>query len=262
MRISHETPLKLLQNSLEFNDYQYILPTFYNKYSEYKEFMLEYRKQKNSFIILDNGLFEGDNYSDSELLKMIDEIKPDIFIVPDEWNNKTNTIVNAKSWILNFQFKIPKNTKLMAVLQGKTYGELVECYQTLVDLGYKHISFNHSSEAYFDIFPNKPKLIAQSEGRKYLIDNLLKDKILNPKLYHHLLGCSLPQEFKYYKNMDWIKSGDTSNPITVGANGVYYSEDGLDWKPKEKIECYFDINLNDKMKYIMYNIQKFKSFLI
>ena len=40
MRISHETPLKLLQNSLKFNDYQYILPTFYNKYKEYKDFML------------------------------------------------------------------------------------------------------------------------------------------------------------------------------------------------------------------------------
>lgn len=260
MRISHETPLKLLQNSLKFNDYQYILPTFYNKYKEYKDFMLNYRKQKNSFIILDNGLFEGDNLTNAELLVLIYEIKPDIFIVPDEWNDKNKTLVNAKSWILNYKSKLPNNTQLMAVLQGKNYGELVECYQTLVDLDYKHISFNHSSEAYFDIFPTKSKLKAQSEGRKYLIDNLMKDKILNPKLYHHLLGASTWYEFALYmeEKYSFIKSCDTSAPIINGALGVLFDDHEYE-KPKQKLEEFMEMEFTPlQLSDINYNISVFR----
>lgn len=261
MKISHESPLSLLNESLKFNDYQYILPTFYNKYSKYKEFMLNYRKQKDSFIILDNGLFEGDNLTTAELLVLIYEIKPDIFIVPDEWNDTTKTLVNAKSWILNYKSKLPKNTNLMAVLQGKSYGELVVCYQTLVDLGYKHMSFNHSSEAYFDIFPNKPKLIAQSEGRKHLIDNLIKDKILNSKLYHHLLGASTWYEFGLYSEnniYNFIKSCDTSAPIINGALEVIFDDHEYE-KPKQKLEEFMEMEFDEnQLRCINYNLSVFR----
>jgi hypothetical protein len=257
MKISHELPLSLLKNSYQWNDYEYCLPIFMKKFPQYKNHYIKARDD-GRFIIMDNSLFEGYYHSDSELLEFINEIKPDIFIVPDEWNDKNKTLVNAKSWILNYKSKLPKNTNLMTVLQGKTYGELVECYQTFVDLGYKHISFNHSSEAYFDIFPTKPKLIAQSEGRKYLIDNLIKDNILNPKLYHHLLGCSLPQEFKYYKDMDWIKSCDTSAPIINGALGVIFDDHEYE-KPKQKLEEFMELEFTPlQLSDINYNISIFR----
>lgn len=260
MKISHETPLQLLNQSLLFNDYQYILPTFYNKYKEYKEFMLNYRKQKNSFIILDNGLFEGDNLTNAELLVLIYEIKPDIFIVPDEWNDKNKTLVNAKSWILNFKSKLPKETQLMAVLQGNTIGELVECYQTLTDIGYKHLSFNHSSNAYFNQFSNKNKLSAQSDGRKYLIDTLIKDKIINTKYYHHLLGASTWYEFGLYSEdkYSFIKSCDTSAPIINGALEVLFDDKPYD-KPKQKLEEFMDMSFtNNQLQYINENITIFR----
>jgi len=40
MKISHEVPLSLLEKSLMFNDYQYVLPHLIDKYNEYKLFML------------------------------------------------------------------------------------------------------------------------------------------------------------------------------------------------------------------------------
>ncbi len=260
MKISHETPLQLLNESLSFNDYQYILPTFYNRHKKYKDFMLNYRKQKNSFIILDNGLFEGDNLTNAELLVLIYEIKPNIFIVPDEWNDKNKTLVNAKSWFLNFKSKLPKETQLMAVLQGNTIGELIECYQTLIDIGYKHIAFNHSSEAYFDQFPNKSKLLAQSEGRKYLIDTLIKNKVINNKYYHHLLGASTWYEFGLYNEdkYKFIESCDTSAPIINGALKVLFDDKPYE-KPKQKLEVFMEMSFNnEQIQYIKENIEIFR----
>jgi hypothetical protein len=41
MKISHEVPLELLEWSKTTNDYEYILPYFYKRYPEYKEFYLQ-----------------------------------------------------------------------------------------------------------------------------------------------------------------------------------------------------------------------------
>ena len=41
----------------------------------------------------------------------------------------------------------------MAVCQGEDMGDLITTYQTLVDLGYTHIAFNHSSCAYQEMYP-------------------------------------------------------------------------------------------------------------
>ena len=40
---------------------------------------------------MDNGLFEGVTHTNQDLLDKINLIEPDIFIVPDEWNNKAVT---------------------------------------------------------------------------------------------------------------------------------------------------------------------------
>jgi len=52
----------------------------------------------------------------------------------------------------------------------------------------------------------------------------------------HLLGCSLPQEFIYYKDIKQIESIDTSNPIMAAFDGTLYNNWGLDKKPKTKID--------------------------
>jgi hypothetical protein len=105
MKISHELPLSLLKNSYQWNDYEYCLPIFMKKFPQYKNHYIKARDD-GRFIIMDNSLFEGYYHSDSELLEFINEIKPDIFIVPDEWNDKNKTLVNAKSWILNYKSKL------------------------------------------------------------------------------------------------------------------------------------------------------------
>ena len=125
----------------------------------------------------------------------------------------------------------------MAVCQGQDLSELISTYQTLVDIGYKHIAFNHSSIAYENEYPEgMPRLKKQMYGRMEFIRRLVENRTIHETYYHHLLGCSLPQEFMAYDDWKFIKSCDTSNPILVGAEGVRYDDGGINWKPKEKLE--------------------------
>jgi hypothetical protein len=92
-----------------------------------------------------------------------------------------------------------------------------------------------------------------------LVDYL--SKRINPDVYIHLLGCSLPQEFMYYEGYDFIKSVDTSNPILVGATKNTYNRFGMLTKPKSKMEKYFYEDLMPNINEINENVKTFKSIV-
>ena len=260
MKVSHELPIELLHHSYEWNDYEYCLPHLIDKSDRYRLFFQKARLN-NRFIIMDNGLFEGVKHTIEDLFDKMWIVKPNIFVVPDEWNDSNTTLRNAKHWMINYKNKLPENTNLMAVCQGKDMGELISTYQTLVDIGYKHIAFNHSSIAYTEFYPQHKPVYAQMLGRIELIRRLIEKDTIRKEIYHHLLGCSLPQEFMAYTKFDWIKSVDTSNPIIVGSEGVRYGDNGIEYKPKTKIEELFEVDLTERMEDIKFNINKFKQYI-
>jgi hypothetical protein len=260
MKVSHELPLGLMHYGYEWNDYDYMLPHLIDKYLQYRIYFQK-ASLDGRFIICDNGLFEGVEHTTEDLIEKINLIIPDVFIVPDAWNDSTLTIRNAKEWMNNHIHKLPEGVNLMAVCQGESLGELIVTYQTLLDLGYTHIAFNHSSAAYQTMYPNLDPLKAQMYGRMELIRRLVAENVINRRVYHHLLGCSLPQEFMSYKNWPFIQSVDTSNPILVGAEGERYGDNGLSWKPKEKLEFYLEKDLEGKVENIIFNVQKFKDYV-
>lgn len=261
MKVSHELPLGLMHHAYKWNDYDYCLPHLLDQYEQYKLFFQKAKKDKR-FIIMDNGLFEGVNHTTEDLLSKIEWLQPDIFIVPDAWNDSTVTIRNAKSWMINYKAGLPEGVNLMAVCQGKDMGELVSTYQILVDLGYTHIAFNHSSIAYEVAYPGEmPKLKKQMYGRMEFIRRLVEHGSIRKSHYHHLLGCSLPQEFMAYGDWPFIRSCDTSNPILVGAEGVRYTDSGINFKPEHKLEHYFEKDLESRIEDIIFNVQRFKSYV-
>ena len=260
MKVSHELPLSLLQHAYEWNDYDYCLPHLLDQSQQYKLFFTKAKKDKR-FIIMDNGLFEGVIHTTEDLLSKIELLQPNIFIVPDAWNDSVTTIRSAKHWMNNYGEKLKElGVELMAVCQGNGMGELITTYQTLVDLGYKHIAFNHSSIAYQELGYEDP-LKNQMYGRMEFIRRLVEKGTIHENYYHHLLGCSLPQEFMAYSDWKFIRSVDTSNPILVGAEGVRYADNGITFKPKDKLEHYFEKDLASKIEDIKFNVQKFKSFI-
>jgi hypothetical protein len=204
MKISHELPLSLMDYAYKWNDYDYCLPHLIDESMQYRLFFQKSRIDKR-FIIMDNGLFEGVDHTIEDLLEKISLIHPNVFIIPDAWNDSTSTIRSAKHWMINYGDKLKEiDVNLMAVCQGKTIGELITTYQTLVDLGYKHIAFNHSSIAYQELgYDNSLK--NQMYGRMEFIRKLVENKTIRETFYHHLLGYSLPQEFMAYKDWKFIK---------------------------------------------------------
>ena len=260
MKISHELPLGLMDRAYEWNDYDYCLPHLIDQYEQYRLFFQKSRLDKR-FIIMDNGLFEGVTHTVEDLIEKINLIRPNIFVVPDAWNDSNTTLVNAKSWMINYKQHLPEEVNLMAVCQGKDMTELLTTYQTLVDLGYTHIAINHSSAAYADRYPLNGKLFAQMYGRMEFLRKLVETNIVRKHIHHHLLGCSLPQEFMAYKDWEWIKTVDTSNPILVGAEGVRYADNGIEFKPENKLEHYFEMDLSDRLEDIIFNVNKFKQYI-
>jgi hypothetical protein len=240
--VSHEVPFCLLNESLKFNDYQYCLPHLMDENEEYKNFFLEYRKQKDSYIIMDNSLHElGKAYNTDRLWYWVNTLNPNEFIIPDVWEDKNKSIINAKTWS---QTIFPENITKIAVIQALDIEEAMICYQTYKDLGYNKIAFSYGASYYNKISNHPNKDIGKALGRIQLISFLYKNNIISDKDEIHLLGCSVPSEFGWYKDMPFVKSIDTSNPIMAAIEGNKYSFGGIHKKPLTNMNSIQDIELN------------------
>ncbi len=236
IKVSHETPLCLLEDSKHFNDYDYCLPHLLDEEKGYEEYFRQVKKE-GRYIIMDNSLHElGEAYNNERLMYWINELEPDEFIVPDVWENRDQSVVNAKEWS---QIILPENTTKVAVVQATTIHEASTCYQTYKDLGYKKIAFSYGASYYNDVVPHPNKDLGKALGRLSVISALYKTKVINQDDRIHLLGCSVPQEFGWYKGYDCIESIDTSNPVMAALEGTRYNLSGLDKKPKANMNDYF-----------------------
>ena len=72
--------------------------------------------------------------------------KPDEFIVPDYWQDKTKTLVTAKEWVNK---KYPEETTPVAVVQADCKSDALECYQILKMQGYQKIAFSYGADWYY-----------------------------------------------------------------------------------------------------------------
>ena len=255
MKISHEVPKSLLNESLNFNDYDYCLPHLLDEDKEYREFF-EYSKKQGRYIIMDNSLHElGEAYDHKRLLHWIKELEPNEFIVPDVWMQGHMTAAQAKYWK---QFEYPENTKITAVIQGKDKNDAYLCANLLHNLGYNKLCVSYGATWYNDFFPHTNPDMGKALGRIRFVQGLLAlDHLKNVK--YHLLGCSIPQEFGWYDNHPQIESIDTSNPIMAGIDRHTYTEQGLTIKPKANMNNHFNKKLSDNIEMsIAKNIGKFR----
>jgi len=256
IKVSHETPLCLLGDSKNFNDYDYCLPHLLDEEKGYEEYFRQAKKE-GRYIIMDNSLHElGTAYDTERLMYWISELEPDEFIVPDVWENRDQSVVNARYWK---QILLPKNTTKVAVVQATTLHEASTCYQTYKDLGYKKIAFSYGASYYNDVCPHPNKDLGKALGRMYVIASLYKTGIIWKSDRIHLLGCAVPQEFGWYKGYDCIESIDTSNPVMAALEGTRYNLWGLDAKPKANMNDYFFM-LNDQVNWdlVTENLTKFR----
>jgi len=236
IKVSHEVPRCLLYDSENFNDYDYALVHLLEEDETYREYFLEAR-EKGRYIILDNSLHElGHAYNDEGLLKWVEELRPDEFIIPDVWEDRDASVVNARKWS---KIKLPEGVEKVAVVQAKTIHEAATCYQTYKDLGYNKIAFSYGASYYNDIVPHPNKDLGKALGRLSVISALYKTKVISQNDRIHLLGCAVPQEFGWYKGYDCIESIDTSNPVMAALERERYNLFGLNKKPKANMNDYY-----------------------
>ena len=258
IKVSHEVPFCLLEQSREFNDYEYCLPHLLDENEEYKNFFYESKKM-GRYIVMDNSLHElGEAYNTERLMYWINELTPDEFIVPDVWEDYPASARNAKSWS---QVELPDGVMKVAVVQAKSKHEAYLCTRVYKDLGYKKIAYSYGASYYNDVCPHPNKDFGKAIGRFMVISNLLKDNILSPNDRVHLLGTSSPIEFGLYKNIECIESLDTSNPVMAGIDKNTYSGLGLTKKPVADMNKYQDISeelIEENIDYIEYNVRKFR----
>lgn len=260
--ISHEVPLELLEESKKFNDYHYCLPHLL----DYKTYYKFYKDASNrgEFIIMDNGLFEDVSHTEEDLVERINDIKPNIFIVPDAWNDPHTTVKNAKKWIDYYADKLPSTTELMAVVQAKTVSDAMLTYSKFIELGFTHIALNHAGVFYKELYKHQNELMSLMMGRIKFVDMLPSLHGFSKDIHHHLLGATLPNEFSYYKDKEYefIKTIDTSNPVIYGLKHGKYPDGVLLDKPKEKLEVYFEQELtHNQILDVLHNIKHFRSLL-
>ena len=256
IKVSHETPLCLLNDSEKFNDYDYCLPHLLDEEEGYLEYFKQ-AKAKGRYIIMDNSLHElGKAYDSDRLMYWISELEPDEFIVPDVWEDRDASVWNAMEWS---KIILPKNTTKVAVVQAKTIHEASTCYQTYKDLGYQKIAFSYGASYYNDIVPHPNHDLGKALGRLSVISALFKTGVIHQNDRIHLLGCAVPQEFGWYKGYECIESIDTSNPVMAALEGTFYKSWGLDAKPKANMNDYFFM-LGEQVdwKYLLQNLQRFR----
>ena len=181
MKVSHEVPIPYLKESRAFNDYDYCLPHLLDESKEYHSYFQQ-SKEMGRYVIMDNSLHE--------------------------------------SWLSR---EYPKETTPVAVVQANNKSEAYSCYNILKIQGYKKIAFSYGADWYYEeglkSTPDKSnKFITKAHGRYNTIKEFYKKGIINKFDRIHLLGCNVPQEFSWYKDIPFIESIDTSNPVIQAAN--------------------------------------------
>lgn len=236
IKIAHEAPLEIFNDIQSLTDYDYALVHLFEENEEYWKKFKE-AASKGREIILDNSIFELEEAFDAEKFdKWVNKLKPTWYIVPDALEDTDRTIMQMEDW--NDKDLGYKGSGKIGVVQGKTYDEIVDCYNYMnkeADVDMIAISFDYSY--YTKSVPHANKYVSWMLGRVKLLGDLLKDGVINKDKPHHLLGCGLPQEFSFYRHSDydWIYSLDTSNPVVHGIKGIEYGVEGLWSKESQKL---------------------------
>lgn len=272
IKISHEMPLYMMKGGQErtFNDYAYALVHLFENVSYYNYFVEVLKEGRE--VYLDNSIFElGSAFDAGKFVYWLRRLSSEsgstniVYIIPDVLDNTLETISNARSFTSTYK-NLPG--KSMCVMQGETTQGLLDCYKVFKELNIDIYGVSFNCKAYEKLgFNSQNKLEEWKKARQEFIRFLYQyDPYRKPKSLH-LLGCALPDEFKYYtitypELSSFIVSIDTSNPIVHGLLDIKYDEEyGL--KIKESIKLCdlltIDIPKLTTQSIIKYNIETFRS---
>lgn len=132
IKFAAEIPPKVLLTHPQlrtFLDYDFVIASMYLESEEYKNYYLQNRR---SGTVLDNGAFEtGESIAVDAYVKVIDELRPEIVVLPDVRQNYQKTFSKVTEFFREAPLDYFTTYQFMGVLQGKSYNDwdyLLEYY--------------------------------------------------------------------------------------------------------------------------------------
>lgn len=269
MKINSELPICLLEDNNDINEYDFVLFHLYITNNVYKDYFKQQRtNHPDRLMILDNSAYEfyvkGEELDLQKYYETIVDLKPDFYILPDVLMDKDKTIKGVLEFQIlygeDIKFFSPKS-KALAVAQGNTPIELIECLNLYKELFIKNIALPFHNEFFWKIGAT-----VQDDMQHSLIDiykaPLTKDHLyalgraqfvkdhkneLDGFDYIHLLGSHCPFEKLFYGNE--INSIDTGYPVKCAISGYKLGEEPR--KPEVIIDEFLDKDLDENVKLLI-----------
>lgn len=271
-----ELPLCLMDKNEELNNYDFVLFHLFESNKTYREYFLNLRKSNPTrLMILDNSAYEfyikGESIDLNKYADTIKLLKPNVYILPDVLMDMEKTVQITRSFWSEFVLQLP-DSKPMAVLQGRTPYQLIECLNIYKDMNINHIAIPFHNDFfrelgfYIDSTTRKAfdkwhgmrgisKDTCYAMGRiKFLRDN--HKNILDGIKHLHFLGSHDPFEKTIYNMLTIEPSGmtftmDTGYPVKCGIKGVQLGKEKT--KPEVIIDEFLDKNLSESTKRCIIN---------
>ena len=129
---SVELPVKYLEEYSGYFDYDFVIASTCISHPEYLEYFLRRKHARFRFTILDNGAFEtGEAISDMEYITLAQKLHPNVLVIPDVYKDSSATYVRVLNFLDTWKKAPVDGVKLMGVLQGESWEDLLTMYRIL-----------------------------------------------------------------------------------------------------------------------------------
>lgn len=270
MKLAIITPIPHLSESYKYSNIYMVLGHLL-KNPLYKEYYNKLREiDPNAYVLCDNSANEGYMLKGQELIDLATSVNANELIAPDKYHDAKTTMDETFNFLNEFYDKsLAGKFSVMAVPQGNTIEEYLECYEAFVadnrinviGIGYRNLVpalmntiFNMSKEELSTI-PNIELLTESLEdncytytlSRLYFLQNYVKFKSLAYNMKSiHLLGLYNPIELKLLNQclkksqLKHIRSCDTASPWQAAQVCVRFDEN---YGTKTKVKKFLDFDM-------------------
>jgi len=247
MKICHIVPADYIEVCNQNSSMHLLISQEVLKNKKYQEKYLE-RSLKSDFIIMDNGAFEYRTAAPlDEVLKAVELVQASEMVLPDCYFDSKATIERVVDALNDLENKSCRPKSLMAVPQGKTEREYMECFSKLLEvkeidtIGFSYGAINKAFE-FFELPPSllRPTIIS------YVNQHF--DLRASGKNFHCLGIGGHPHEIEFLKLFRFIRSVDSSKAFVSAIRNIDIKETlPAKFVIPERPEDYFNVKVSDEV---------------
>jgi len=253
MKICHIVPADYIEVCNQNSSMHLLISQEVLKNRKYREKYLE-RSLKGDFIIMDNGAFEYGNAAPlDEVIKAVELVHASEMVLPDCYLDGKVTIrrvVDALNDLEDKSFRghdfyCPKS--LMAVPQGKTEREYMECFSKLLEVKeIDTIGFSYGAIGKTFEFWQLPQSLLRPTVISYVNQHF--NLLASGKSFHCLGIGGHPHEIEFLKLFGFIRSVDSSTAFKCAIKGIDIKETlPAKFIVPERPEDYFNVQVLDEV---------------